>query len=367
MNRKQLLIGFGALSLAFSSLAHAQQRVDRSVNAPAAPPAGQQPDVDGSKLYGGYMIGVGDIIAIRIAEEEDVSGRYQVSESGDVKIPLLEKPIHADGLSTFDFSSKLADELKKQQILKDPYVTVFIERGMTENVTVSGQVVRPGIYPIERPTKLLDVISMSGGLTPGAGQTITITHPTADQKSSAAAGSNGGAEQKLVSTGDADGKTAQGADANAAKDAVITNVDVATLMSGTDHGANVLVHAGDQINVGNASVVYVVGSVTKPGAFSVQDPRNGISVLKALALVEGTTSTAALSKAIIVRNSTDEAGRQEIPLDLAKIMKGQVKDPVLGANDILYVPNSAFRQGMKRAGDAMTLAAGYGLGLRIAP
>lgn len=370
MNKKQLSVASAVICLALCSSARAQQRVDRSPNAPQ-PPSPQQPDVDGSKLYGGYMIGVGDIINIRIAEEDDVSGRYQVSESGDVKIPLLEKPIHADGLSTFDFSSKLAEELKKQQILKEPYVTVFIERGMTQNVTVSGQVVRPGIYPIERPTRLLDVLSMSGGLAPGAGQTITITHAAAAQKPAAAGGPSGGADVKSVSTAGADGtpdqKSPQGIDSNAVKDSVVTNVDVATLMSGVDRDANIMVHPGDQINVGNASVVYVVGSVTKPGAFTVQDPRNGISVLKALALVEGPTSTAALSKAIIVRKSTNETGREEIPLDLAKIMKGQVKDPVLEANDILYVPNSGFRQGMKRAGDAMTLAAGYGLGLRIAP
>jgi polysaccharide export outer membrane protein len=343
MKTKRILVVCAMGSFALSSAAGGQQRVDR----PTTPPAAQMPQTDGTKIYGGTLIGVGDIINIRIAEEDDVSGRYQVSDAGEVKIPLLNKPIHADGLTTFEFSTKLAQELKVQDILKEPYVTVFIERGMTQNVTVSGPVARPGIYPIERATRLVDVLSMSGGLAPNAGQTITITHPTAEPK------------QNIDGT-----KPSQAVDSNVS---TFESVDVATLMSGENHSANIVVHAGDQITVSSASVVYVVGAVMRPGAFAVQDPRNGLSVLKAIALVEGTQSTASLGKTIIVRKSTNEAGREEIQVDLAKIMKGQAKDPILQANDILYVPQSGMKQGLKRMGDAATTAAGYGLGLRIAP
>jgi polysaccharide biosynthesis/export protein len=341
MDKKRLLVVSAVISVAFSSIAHAQQRLERA----APPPASVAlPDTAGSKAYGGYLIGVGDIINIRIAEEEDASGRYQVSESGDVQIPLLEKPVHAAGLTTFDFSNHLAHDLKQQQILREPYVTVFIERGMTQNVTVVGPVARPGIYPIERPTRLLDVLSMSGGLMPNAGQTISITHSVIDQKSTLAGDSSG---------------------------AAFSNVDVATLMSGENREVNIFVRAGDQITVSGASVVYVVGAVTKPGAFSVQDAKNGLSVLRAVAMVEGTLPTASLGKTIIVRKSTSEAGREEIPVDLSKIMKGQAQDPILMANDILFVPYSGFKQGMRKMGDVAAAAAGqmtgYGLGLRIAP
>jgi polysaccharide biosynthesis/export protein len=360
MNMKRFVFVPAVMGLTFlvGGSAFAQQRAEQRTDRQTAGLTGSapQPVVDGSKLYGGYMIGVGDIINIRIAEEDDVSGRYQVSESGDVKIPLLEKPIHADGLTTFDLSGKLADELKKQQILKEPYVTVFIERGMTQNVTVSGLVARPGIYPIEKPTKLLDVLSMSGGLAPNAGQTITITHVAPEQKP----GPNAG----LTSNAGTDEKTGANSGSNAS---VSETVDVVTLMSGDNHEANVLVKAGDNIAVSSASVVYVVGAVTRPGAFVVQDPRNGLSVLKAIALVEGTTSLAKMGSAIIVRKSTNEEGREEILVDLGKIQKGQVRDPILMANDILFVPTSAMKVGLKKLGDIATTAAGYGLGLRIAP
>jgi polysaccharide export outer membrane protein len=313
--------------------AAAQQRIDGKTlaapQAPASSPTGPLP-------FGGYIIGTGDILNIRIAEEDDVSGRYQVNESGDIKIPLLREPIHADGKTTFELSKQLADALRKQDILKEPFVTVFIERGMTQNVTVVGPVARPGIYPIERPTHLLDVLSMSGGLLPTAGQTISIAHR---------------AEAKTADTKPSDRGT--------------TSVDVATLMSGDNHEANVLVQAGDEITVANATVVYVVGAVTRPGAFAVQDAKNGITVLRAIALVEGTLPTASLGKTIIVRRSNDESDREEIPVDLGSIMKGKQKDPILLANDILFVPQSGFKQGMKRMGDVAVVAAGTAIGYSI--
>ena len=336
---KAMAVFIVALSFClFNSIANAQQRMQGVQPPPPSPPA--PVDNPGGRAYGGYMIGTGDILNIRIAEEEDVSGRYQVDTHGDVKLPLLSQPVHADGQSTFEFSKQLAAILKDQQILKEPYVTVFIERGMTQQITIAGPVARPGIYPIEHTTRLLDVLGMSGGLLPGAGQTITVVRPMAEQDSPT---------------------TIKGG---------VTEIDVGTLMSGQKPESNVEVHAGDQITVAGSSIVYVVGAVIRPGAFTVQDPRFGMSVLRALALVEGAQPTASLNKAIIVRQSTSDVAREEIPLDLAKIMKGKDKDPVLLANDILFVPQSGMKQTLKKMGDIATIAAGqalgYGLGLTLA-
>lgn len=95
MNAKRFVVVLALSAFGLAGVAHAQARVDGTIP-PQTPVQNtqQQPGLDASKLFGGYMIGVGDIINIRISEEPDVSGQYQVSESGDVKIPLLEKPIH---------------------------------------------------------------------------------------------------------------------------------------------------------------------------------------------------------------------------------------------------------------------------------
>jgi polysaccharide export outer membrane protein len=89
-----------------------------------------------------------------------------------------------------------------------------------------------------------------------------------------------------------------------------------------------------------------------------------MTVLQAVAMAEGPTPTASLGKAIIIRQSSS-AERQEIPLDLKKVMHGQDKDQVLEANDILFVPQSGLKASLRRMGDigaqAASNAAGYAL------
>jgi polysaccharide biosynthesis/export protein len=347
----------GCAFAASTSFAQAPQRVQQpdgpQRQQPAGPPTFSAPQ---PTAYGGYMVGTGDLLDIRVAEEDDMTGRYQVNPAGDIELPLLKTPIHASGLSTFDLAKKIQVELQKEDLIKDPSVTVFIERGMSENITVLGQVARPGTYPIEQNTTLIDAISMAGGLTPQAGQYATV---------------NEHAQQSTppANPGAANSASAEEAASLQQTERVIS-VDLQEIMSGARPSANIAVHPGDVITISDAATVYVVGAVTKPGAFTVQDQASGITVMRAIALVEGTQSTAALSKTIIVRHSNDTKQREEIPVDLDKIMKGKTQDPTLQANDILFVPQSGFRQGMHAAGQIAIVAAaeiiGYGTALKIA-
>jgi polysaccharide biosynthesis/export protein len=310
-------------------------------NAPA-----QAPDTAPPPSYGGYMVGVGDVLQIRVVNEDDVSGQYQVNSAGNIQLPLLSSPIHAAGESTFQLSTKIADALKTQGILRNPEVTTFITRSMSHNITILGEVSRPGVYPLERQnTTLLEAISMAGGLLTTAGPTATIAHHP----------DNPG----LKSVSDPAKQPASGYE----------TIDVHKLMTGRNPSLNVPVQPGDVITVSRGPIVYVVGAVTKPGAFEVQDGRDGITILQALALVGGTTSTAKMNKAVIVRQSDDGGKKETIPINLTKVMRGKGNAPLLEANDILFVPQSGFKAGMQKAGQVAVQAAsevaGYGLGLRI--
>lgn len=96
--------------------------------------------------------------------------------------------------------------------------------------------------------------------------------------------------------------------------------------------------------------VFVLGEVKHPGSFPVTGTEP-LTVLRALALGEGLTPTAAKGNARIIRH--DAAGRRsEIPLDLGKVMNGKAADVQLQPNDILLVPSSsgkAVAQGMLNA------------------
>jgi polysaccharide biosynthesis/export protein len=308
-----------------------------------APPRPQ--DAAGSQVYGGYVIGAGDILDIHVNDEENVSGRYQVDQDGKVKVSLLAAAIPAAGTTTFDLASRLRDELKKQDILRDPAVTVLIVRGMTQNVSVFGAVMRPGTYPLEKPTTLVDLISLAGGLAPNAGRTLTLSRA---------------------------GEPAKPQVTNASVKIDPTNsIDLTALMEAKDPSLNVQVHAGDVVTISNAPVVFVVGSVTRPGAFSLQDQKSRMTVLQAVAMAEGTTPTASLGSAIIIRQSSSETERHEIPVDLKKLMRGKDKDEILEANDILFIPQSGLKASLHTMGQIGSTAAGqtlgYGLGLRVAP
>lgn len=300
------------------------------------------PDTPGSQVYGGYMIGVGDILDIHVNDEDSMTGRYQVDQDGKIRLPLLSDPFSAAGATTFDLARQVSDELKKQDILRDPAVIVLIVRGMTQNATIVGAVVRPGVYPIERTTTLVELISTAGGLAPNAGNIVTITHHSPEE-------------------------TSEAKDSSGLK---TRPINLTTMLTGHDPSANPEIRAGDVVSISNAPVVFVVGAVIKPGAFAVQDQRGQMTVLQAVAMAEGTTPTAALGRAIVVRNSSSQTERQEIPVDLKVIMKGKSEDPVLEANDILFVPTSGLKAGLRRMGDIATgaagQAAGYGLGLRVA-
>jgi polysaccharide export outer membrane protein len=95
---------------------------------------------------------------------------------------------------------------------------------------------------------------------------------------------------------------------------------------------------GEDIRVPEAGRVFVLGRVKKPGAFFITDGAES-SVMKALALSEG-LDTYPSHKAYIYRVEGGSGGRNEIPVDLKKIMDRKSPDVALMANDILYVPNA---------------------------
>jgi len=74
---------------------------------------------------------------------------------------------------------------------------------------------------------------------------------------------------------------------------LIDTVNLSKLVRGSDPVGNIQVHSGDIVNVSTAPVIYVVGAVTKPGGFVMEDPGSGVTVIQAIALAEGLQPIAA--------------------------------------------------------------------------
>jgi protein involved in polysaccharide export with SLBB domain len=77
-----------------------------------------------------------------------------------------------------------------------------------------------------------------------------------------------------------------------------------------------------------------------------------ISVLQVIALSEGLTHTAAKGGARIIRTNEQNGARTETPIDLGKILSGKSADPMLGARDIVFVPDSATKATLSRGVEA---------------
>ena len=134
------------------------------------------------------------------------------------------------------------------------------------------------------------------------------------------------------------------------------------LIESGDSRFNIPVLGGDVISVPRAGIIYVVGAVNHPGGFVIQNDRDRMTALKMLSLAGGTTGSARGNDAVILRKNLETGKRDEVPLDLNKVMKLKTEDVTLQPSDILFVPDSTAKKAMRRTGDvAVGLAAAVAL------
>jgi polysaccharide biosynthesis/export protein len=313
--------------------------VSRPTSAQTTGAIGQSPSANSVSPADEYKIGPDDVLAISVVDAPEFSGRFRVSDAGVIEIPGLSPPIHAEGQSALELSHAIGKVLVDAKQLRDPRVSVFVEEYHGRTIAVLGAVTKPAVYPLHRRTTVLDALSMAGGALPNAGTTVTVVRGRASAEA----------------TGTAVGSVAI--------------IDINRLVKGEDLSANVEVKNEDIISVSASQVVYVVGAVRKPGGFTMANPTEGISVVQAVALAEGMHSTASAHHGLIVRQSTNDRARQEIPVDIAQMITGKTVDVLLAPNDILYIPESGTKQTLKAMGDfALAAATGiaiYGIGLKI--
>ncbi len=269
-----------------------------------------------------YAIGPGDILAVNVMNSPELGGKFRVTEAGYLRLPGLTRPVKAEGLTAFELSQRLADALEAAELMREPMVTVFIDQYHGREVTVLGAVARPAVYTLQKPTTLMEVLSMAGGTLPTAGRDLTIVR-------------KGEAMRDLLPE--------SGVDLLPPPSTV--TIDLAKLVEGKDPSLNVEVHAGDLISVQTAPVCYVVGAVNRPGGFILQDPKYQLTVLKAMGLAGGLAPTSA-GRGLIIRRGANSSESQSIPINLRKLMAGKIQDLPLEGNDILFVPESSMRKGM---------------------
>ncbi|MEE9385616.1 MAG: polysaccharide biosynthesis/export family protein [Nannocystaceae bacterium] len=119
----------------------------------------------------------GDVVEVRVFDEEQLSGTFQVQDDGSINFPLLGRVMVA-GRAQAELAGTLRDGLARGY-LRDPHVSVLVKERKNFEVSVLGQVSQPGSFPwIDRMT-LIQAISSAGGLTgTAAGKRIKLTRQT---------------------------------------------------------------------------------------------------------------------------------------------------------------------------------------------
>jgi len=119
-----------------------------------------------------YVIGPDDVLSIVFWKDKDLSAEVTVRPDGKVSLPLL-NDIQAQGRTP----DELRDALKQaaQAFVEDPNPTVMVKEIKSRRVFITGQVEKPGPYPLTGETTVLQLIAMAGGIREFAdGSNITI-------------------------------------------------------------------------------------------------------------------------------------------------------------------------------------------------
>jgi polysaccharide export outer membrane protein len=108
-----------------------------------------------------FVIGRGDVLAVAVWKEPELSAQdLVVRPDGIISLPLIDE-IRAGGLTSNELRELIAEKL--EEFVAAPNVTVFITQVNSRSVSVVGQVGSPGVYPLRRPTTILELLARAGG------------------------------------------------------------------------------------------------------------------------------------------------------------------------------------------------------------
>lgn len=295
-----------------------------------------------------YRIGAEDLLEISVYGAPDLDRTTRVSADGWISVPLA-GDVRAEGLTTRELEAQI-ERLLQKNYMTHPQVNVFLKEIQSHSISVFGAVGKPGVFEIRGAKSLIEVLSMAQGLADDAGDSVIVM-----RQAEASAGLNvAGAHPSNPAGAPAKPQPSAPQAGNGGED---IEVHLKDLLASTDSSNNVMVYPGDVVKVPPAGIVYVVGQVRKPGGFLLKTNQS-LSVLQALALAEGTTSTSSGKSARIIRTQGKDGQRQEIPINLNRILAGKAPDPVLQGKDILFVPNSAGKTALYRGAEAAVTITG---------
>ncbi|MBI1890602.1 MAG: polysaccharide export protein EpsE [Burkholderiales bacterium] len=236
-------------------------------------------------------LGPGDVLKVTVYGQPDLSLETRVTESGTISYPLIGE-VKVGGMTPVNAEKKIAGLLENGGYLKKPQVNISVAQNQSQQVSVLGQVAKPGKYPVESNRSLTDVIALAGGLTPDASDRVTIVRTR-------------------------NGKVTK------------EEVDLFAMVKSGNLKQNMRLQTNDVVFVERAPRFYIYGEVQHPGTYKLE--RN-MTVLQALS-VGGGLSPRGTDRGIRVKRRGPDGNLTEIT---AK------HDDLVQVDDVVYVRESLF-------------------------
>lgn len=263
-----------------------------------------------SMLYPGedFKLSPGDLISVRVFQQADYERTVRISSEGAAQLPFIGS-VPLEGLSVREAQDRIADRLRTGQFFKDPEVILQVLDTVNGSVLITGEV--HGIVPVSTERSLREVLLTAGGLPATASHTIKIVRA--------------GLPEPIV---------------------VNLGTDLASSTA-----ANIPVRPHDIIQVSRASVVYVLGAFARQGQVPL-DQAAPLTLLQLASLSGGINFEGRYNDLRLIRTVTADGKteRKVVNLDIKKIRDGKADDPILQANDIVFLPTNQMKAALKNLG-----------------
>ena len=238
-----------------------------------------------------YKLAAGDSIKVQVYQNPDLTVEARVSEDGTISYPLVGS-VRIGGMSIPQAEKTVATALEHGKILRQPQVNILLLQVRGNQVSVLGEVQRPGRFPLETTTvRVSDMLASAGGITPT------------------------GADQVIVS-GTRNGKPYR------------KTIDVPALFRQDASADDVLLAPGDTLFVSKAPTFYIYGAAQRPGTYKIE---RGMTMQQALAIAGGPNSRG--SERMRLDRKGDDGRVQQIEPRMTDVVQ---------PGDVLFVKESLF-------------------------
>ncbi len=114
---------------------------------------------------GAYRIGPNDILTVVIYKYPELTRSVTVRDDGSIFLPLA-GPVKVAGFTISEAQARITDAFAK--VIQNPQISVEIEKYQSRRFYVLGAVMKPGVYPLDRPTTVVQALSIAGGIAESA-------------------------------------------------------------------------------------------------------------------------------------------------------------------------------------------------------